>query len=67
MAWIAGLLENSSTIQPTASSTRKMIRIGLCSSHSPGRVGLVTGCASALMSTWQAAASLALAAPGAVT
>ncbi|MCY1538451.1 hypothetical protein D9M68_739900 [compost metagenome] len=66
MAVIAGLLANSWASQPPASTTSRMISSGLCSSHSPGRVGLTCGGALKLGSTPQALASRALAALGAV-
>ncbi|MNH45920.1 hypothetical protein D3C79_1085170 [compost metagenome] len=66
IAVIAGLLANSWASQPPASTTSRMISSGLCSSHSPGRVGLVWGGAVKLGSTPQALASRALAALGAV-
>ncbi len=66
IARIAGLVENSCTSQPPAGSTSRMISNGLCSSHSPGRVGASLAGAVKLTSTPQSLASRALAALGAV-
>ncbi|MNU06165.1 hypothetical protein D3C72_2512640 [compost metagenome] len=66
IAVIAGLLANSWASQPPASSTSMMISSGLCSSHSPGRLGLTCGGAVKLGSTPHDLASRALAALGAV-
>ncbi|MNE56202.1 hypothetical protein D3C77_432240 [compost metagenome] len=66
IAVIAGLVENSLYSQPAASATSNRIRIGLYSSHSPGRVRWGVGGAEKLGSTPQASALRALFGPGAV-
>ncbi|MNE84246.1 hypothetical protein D3C80_1811300 [compost metagenome] len=66
IAVIAGLVVNSLYNQPAASATSSRIRIGLYSSHSPGRVRLGGGGRLKDGSTPQAWASRALPGPGAV-
>ncbi|MNR06226.1 hypothetical protein D3C85_1222890 [compost metagenome] len=66
MAVMAGLVENSWYSQPPARATSSRIRIGLYSSHSPGRVRLGGGGRLKDGSTPQAWASRALPGPGAV-
>ncbi|MNV95927.1 hypothetical protein D3C71_1908740 [compost metagenome] len=66
MAVIAGLVANSWYSQPAARATSSRIRIGLYSSHSPGRVRWGAGGALKLGSTPQSWALRALFGPGAV-
>ena len=66
MALIAGLVENSWNSQPAASNASRIVSNGLCSSHSPGRVGACGLGRLKAGSMPQALASRALLGPGAV-